>query len=929
MKFRLFILFAFILFSGLSDSDRGITELMRACRKEGPEKVGELIRSGCDVNEQSLRDGKTVFDYAFKNPDPYSIIRILLARQAKADWHNDRLFDVLRQAKNEHAQSIENALILLLDSRENPDCDYLLGGIAYYTNNERLLSALFKHKPNVNYRAAGPPPLINAIRGDNPVTVEFLLKNGADPNTYDYDNRFAIYQVKSLEVMKIMLKYGADITIGKRYTEDFYPNFNSKSSRQSSKAFHPLSCWSAWIDRDLLTMALRNGCTIDRPGMVAAGDNPHLPDIFDLLAAAYGQQEIPLDDMLSRAVFSLNFSNIEFLIGKGAVLNPSSQQPYGRFTTEQDRYKFLELAISMKCDFNRKAYYPNGQQRPSILWTYVSRGDVAGVELLLKSGVEVKLPTGDGPTCLYYFHDLPQEKSLKILDLLIRYGADINAAGKHGITPLMVAALEHRLDMAELLIKKGARVNEYDESARSPLFYAAFYPGKLRSTIPFLVMYQPSENGDAMVELLLRHGAQADTLDVHGASPMTEAGAWASPKTLKLLYQAGGAKSLNAFDECMMNAFLYAVNYNNDTESVKFILEAGADINSMISYDKLKPEINRYSNFTNASAPPSSNISPMPLPPLLAAVQRNKPELLKLLLKHGLDPNGKYKSAEQEMTPLECSFIAGEIEKILLDAGVKYPEGRDFRLDSQIAEYGNVEELQKALKELPPVDEKKRKKLLDSALWEAVSHNRVSVVEFLLNQGAELNDVLLCRGAGNIRVPEMARYVATRRPSALKYLDSIKQTALHYAATPEAVDFLVRNGLDVNRRDQDGNTPLLCLFERNDPMSSTLETFIKNGADIHMRNSKGENLLAIALKKNDEGELIKTLVKYGANLNEKCVNGMTPLEFACERGNGSPFLFELLVDLGADVKAVQEIPPRLSPYIKQRLNDLKNKQSNL
>ena len=53
--------------------------------------------------------------------------------------------------------------------------------------------------------------------------------------------------------------------------------------------------------------------------------------------------------------------------------------------------------------------------------------------------------------------------------MLITKGANVNARGKHGMTPLHEAATKAHLDVIALLIAMGAEVNAVDEMGRPPL----------------------------------------------------------------------------------------------------------------------------------------------------------------------------------------------------------------------------------------------------------------------------------------------------------------------------------------------------------------------------------------------------------------------------------------------------------------------------
>jgi len=83
----------------------------------------------------------------------------------------------------------------------------------------------------------------------------------------------------------------------------------------------------------------------------------------------------------------------------------------------------------------------------------------------------------------------------------IAKGADVNARGDHGFTPLHAAA--DRLEITELLIANGADVNAKDVHAEATPLHDAANFRNIKTT-----------------ELLIRHGADVNAKDIHGYTPL-------------------------------------------------------------------------------------------------------------------------------------------------------------------------------------------------------------------------------------------------------------------------------------------------------------------------------------------------------------------------------------------------------------------------
>lgn len=98
-------------------------------------------------------------------------------------------------------------------------------------------------------------------------------------------------------------------------------------------------------------------------------------------------------------------------------------------------------------------------------------------------------------------HAAAFEGNLKIAEILIKRGADVNSRDTFKQTPLYYAAHEGHLEMAEFLITKGADVNARDYKQNTPMHYAV-------------------KKGHANVEaLLLGSGADINAVNKSGETP--------------------------------------------------------------------------------------------------------------------------------------------------------------------------------------------------------------------------------------------------------------------------------------------------------------------------------------------------------------------------------------------------------------------------
>lgn len=96
-------------------------------------------------------------------------------------------------------------------------------------------------------------------------------------------------------------------------------------------------------------------------------------------------------------------------------------------------------------------------------------GDMGLIDLLLEHGANSKAVGPNGKTALHFAIDKPN--NLPVCKRLVEVGADIDAADDDGCTPLFVAVLRERLDLAQWLVDHHADINHKDRQGNTALYY--------------------------------------------------------------------------------------------------------------------------------------------------------------------------------------------------------------------------------------------------------------------------------------------------------------------------------------------------------------------------------------------------------------------------------------------------------------------------
>src|SRR3972149_1683332 len=174
---------------------------------------------------------------------------------------------------------------------------------------------------------------------------------------------------------------------------------------------------------------------------------------------------------------------------------------------ENVRLVFLGVLVIVSlfgCKHKSTKSGEQSKKRPQTIHEAAKRGDEVAVKEFLANNVPVDTKDKFGMTSLHYAAAYGQQE---VVRLLIDNGAAIEAENKGGGTPLgeAVMGLGSNFEIAELLIAKGANVNAKNFNGLS-------------------ILHKAVMNGEpAIVRLLLVNGANANTTDKLGETPLKRA----------------------------------------------------------------------------------------------------------------------------------------------------------------------------------------------------------------------------------------------------------------------------------------------------------------------------------------------------------------------------------------------------------------------
>jgi uncharacterized protein len=525
---------------------------------------------------------------------------------------------------------------------------------------------------------------------------------------------------------------------------------------------------------------------------------------------------------------------------------------------------------------------------PKSLLDAAREGDRETVRVLVKSGADVNAAQGDGMTALHW---AATEGNVELAQLLLYAGANTQATTRlGGYTPLLLASKAGHVDVIDALLAGGADPNAATTTGTTALMLAAA-SGKVDG-VQHLLDRGARVDAKEFVrdETALDFAAAFERADVISTLVASGADLRAMTKVIDLAAfsrddrgggrrGAGGASLPGVNRKYLLNELvgsqggltpLLIAARQGDVASVMALLEAGADINQPSAGDRTTP--------------------------LLIAIINGHFDLARQLLDRHADPTAE---SQNGVTPLYAILNCQWAPKALYPQPRAHEQQRTSYLDLMSALLDRGADPNARLKQkvwysgyntdFSGVDEQGA-----TAFWRAAYASDVDAMKLLVARGADPN-IPTMRTPGRVRPADGGnddvREVSTLPPvpvggpgvtplqaaAGVGYGEGFAANAHRFApgGMLRAVTYLVDDlHMDVNAADQDGNTALHNAAARGD--NEMILFLVSRGGDVKAVNRAGKTTVDMANGPVQRVEpfpaTIALLEKLGAKNNHRCVS---------------------------------------------------------
>jgi ankyrin repeat protein len=396
------------------------------------------------------------------------------------------------------------------------------------------------------------------------------------------------------------------------------------------------------------------------------------------------------------------------------------------------------------------------------------------------------------------FIDVVKNGSIDEIRRAVRKGADVNEISGSGETPLTCAIQFNKkpFEAAQLLINAGANVNTSDAAWGTPLHCA--------------VRMSDIEVSIKLIQLLLDHGAEINSPMGYGKiTPlMLASGGTKNFIIAELLIKKGA--DIHAKDSKRETPLHYAAAINGNSKIIELLILNGADV--------------------NAGSPSFT--------PLHRAAYMGAAENILVLIRNNASINIKDITSEAK-TPLELAIDSKQFSaaRLLIENGAdintqSYYNYQPFRYRNNTQSY---------MSKLVNVDLNTIRFERMTPLHRAVSHNNISMVDYLLSKGAK-TDIDAHFGGFALDFALFLNYydiadLLVKNKARSLYADLYLNEAIE-AKDLRKTGLLLNIGANIKRKDYNDNTPLHTASKAG--YIQIIKLLLTHGADKTVKNRQGK-----------------------------------------------------------------------------------------
>ena len=753
----------------------------------------------------------------------------------------------------------------------------------------------------------------------DPAVCRVLIDAGADVHTKNENGLSPLHYACSsvggdADVVQVLLDAGADIEM------------------KNSDGYSPLHSACASGALEIVKMLVEAGAGVrvtEKTGetclMLAAyfGHTETVRYLVGLPEVEVNHGGDENDTALHHAVEQNHADIVQVLIDAGA--DTDTQNTDGRSPVDLASFSGALQIVQMLVRVGAEVCFTDNTGRTCLMLA-AGRGHTETVRYLVGLP-DVELNREEGKTAL---HCAVEENCADIVQVLIAAGADMDTKDYTGLSALHYACNHGLIDIVKMLVEAGAGVRAADNNGDTFLILAAYH-GSTDTVRYFLCLPEielnhraddnktallcaVEENHTDIAQLLIDAGADMDTKDNEGRSPLHYACIDGALDIVKMLVEAGAGVRATDNDE---DTCLTLAAYHGHIETVRYLVGLpGVDVN--------------HRGADNKTA-------------LLCAVEENHTDIAQLLIAAGADIEMKNSDGR---SPLHhaCKSGAHDIVKMLVEAGagVRATDNQGHTCLILAACFGHTETV-RYLVGLPQMDVNQREGNHQTALQWAVEANDTHIAQLLIDAGADINteysdgpfpvhtasfsgalDVVkmlvrvgagvcvtdnTCLGdtgctclmiAAHCGHTDTVRYLVGLPEVEVNQLADDNKTALHWAVESnhtEIAQLLIDAGADMDIKDSMGNSPLhdACCFGTLDIVKMLVEV----GAGVRATDDQGDTCLMLAAHFGNTETVRYLLSLPEVEVNHRADDDKTALQCAVDQNHTD--IAQLLIAAGADM----------------------------